>query len=76
MRFWFLLFNLIVNAKMGESSVSYGYSKRMISDSYLIDNKSWEVETEKMENRVQISRPQCDHLELTQIVVKHFLSES
>ena len=79
MRFWFLLFNLIVNAKMGESSVSYSHSKRMISDSNLIDTKSLGVETEKVESLVQISRPQiglCDHLEWTQIVVEHFLSES
>ena len=77
MRFRFLLFNLIVNAKTGESSVSYGHSKRMISDSNLTDDdKLWEVQTEKMESLVQISRAEFDHLELTQFVVEHFLSES
>ena len=75
MRFWFLLFNLFVNAKTGESSVSYGHSKRMISDS-TDNNKSWRVETERMESLVQISRAQLDHLECIQIVVEHFLSES
>ena len=49
----------------------------MISDSNLTDNdKSWEVETAKMESLVQISRAEFDHLELTQFVVEHFLSES
>ena len=60
---------------MGESSVSYSHSKRMISDSNLADNdQSWRVETERMASLVQIC--QLDHLEWTQFVVEHFLSES
>ena len=49
----------------------------VISDSNVTNNDtSWRVETEKMEDLVQICQTQSDHLKWIQIVVEHFLSES
>ena len=74
MKLLFLLLNLIVNANMSESSVSYGNLKMVSSDSNVTNNDT--VETEQMDGLTQICPTQSEYLKWIQIVVERFLSES